>query len=323
METLITWRNEMRNPLLALLAASLVSLPLAACGGGGDGDTDADNDTGGNDGYPPGMPTLPSDHVWTGCDDLPPNGSPSDTMVSATFVVEDFEQGFTVEGVQLEVYYTNSTDGAPDLGEGDMDLTDENGEVTVLVPGDRLIAYKVVGGSTPHYPPGEVKTSIEYDQITPDADGGTIDAIAVSQATYLLISTVLGITPSPELGILAGGFTDCGDQDIEGVVARLYTGGTTLCEGENTCLDRYFIDETPAQDQWWSSADGLFGVLQVPEADNYLLELHGMVEGSTCPGDMVVVGEHAGIKIIANAITIVDFQSTDLDDQGWADRCVW
>lgn len=314
----------MRNPLLSPVAAALLALPLAACGGGDNGGSDADDDTLGPDGYPGAMPTIPSgDYVWTGCEELPPPGSPSDELVSATFIVKDFEGDFAVEGVQLEIYYTNSTEGDPDIGVGEIDLTDENGEVTALVPGDRIIAYRVLGGTTPLYPPGEVKTSIEYDVVTPAADGGTIDAISVSENTYLLISTVLGITPLPELGILAGGFTDCGDQDLEGVVARLFTDGTTLCSGENRCLDRYFIDETPAQDQWWSSADGLFGVLQVPPDNDYRLELHGIVSGSGCPGEMVLVGEHDNIRIIENAITIVDFDSTGTDDQPWTDRCVW
>jgi hypothetical protein len=313
----------MRHSHLAILAAALLALAPAACGDGDNGDTDAGADAGGADGYPAGMPAIPADdYVWTGCDDLPPNGSATDEMVSAVFVVEDFEQGFAVEGVQLEVFYNNDASGTPDLDSSNLDLTDADGRVTALVPRDRLIAYKVVGGETPLYPPGVVKDSIEYSQPTPDADGGEIDAIAVSQATYQLITTVLGITPSPTLGILAGGFDDCGAQDVEGVVARLYSGGTR-CSGENECLDRYFIDETPAQDQWWSSADGLFGVLQIPPADNYDLELHGRIVESGCPGDMVRIGEQHNIRIIENAITILDFTATDIEGGSWTDLCVW
>jgi hypothetical protein len=322
METLIPMEDgQMRTSLTAFTAMAITALGLAACGGGGgDGKTDG---TSGVDGYPAGMPTIPAgDYVWSGCEDLPPPGSPTDEMVSATFVVEDFEQGYVVEGVQLEVFYGNSTDGDPDLDDSNLDVTDVDGRVTALVPADRLIAYRVVGGPTPNYPPGEVKTSIEYDVTTPAADGGTIDAISVSQATYMLISTVLGITPSPTLGILAGGFDDCDGQNVEGVVARLHAGGT-CCGTETRCLDRYFIDETPAQDQWWSSADGLFGVLQVPPADDYLLELHGIVSGSGCPGEMAVVGRHDNIRVIADAITILDFKSIDTADEPWTSRCVW
>lgn len=313
----------MHRSIAIILAAALVSPGLAACGGSNGGDTDGDTDAG-EDGYPAGMPAIAEDdYIWTGCDDLPPDGSPSDETVSATFVVEDFEDGFGVEGVQIEIFYTNSAVGDPDLGVGEVDLTDTEGRVTALVPGDRLIAYRVLGGDTPHYPPGVVMTSIEYDVVTPDADGGEIDAIAVSQATYQLITTVLGITPLPSLGILAGQLVDCGGEDITGAVARLYNADGTRCFSENRCLDRYFIDEIPAQDQWWSSPDGLYGVLQIPPADDYRLELHGIIPGSGCPGDMVRVGEHDGIRIIENAITIVDFASTDIGGGAWTDLCVW
>jgi hypothetical protein len=310
-------------------AAALLIVATVGCDDGNDnGDTDAQTDTGGADGYPSGMPTIPAeDFVWEGCDVQLPNGPADDctpsTCISAVFKVEDFEAGFMVEGVQLEVFYNNDVTGTPNLDATNLDETNEDGEVTALVPPGASIAYRVVGGETPLYPPGVVQTSVEYDVPTPDTDGGDIDALSVSQATYSLISTVLGITPDPTKGILAGSFKDCGGFEIEGVVARLYTSSGELCSGANECLDRYFIDDTPAQDQHWSSADGLFGVLQIPTASGYRLELHGIVPGHGCPGDMVVIGEHDGLRIISNAISIVDMLCIDVDDQPWSARCVW
>jgi len=313
----------MIHRLTVIPMALLLVVAFEACGGGGGSNGDGESD-GSVDGYPTGMPTIPGgDYNWTGCPDLPGPGSPSDPMVSATFVVEDFEDGFAVEGVQLEVFYSNIATGEPDLDATNLDETDASGEVTALVPADRIIAYRVVGGPVPNPIFGEVKTSIEYDVVTPAADGGSIEAIAVIQSTYLLISTVLGITPDPALGILAGAFSDCSGANLEGVVARLYNPDDTLCSSANRCLDRYFIDEVPAQDQWWSSADGLFGLLQVPAIDGYRLELHAIVSGSGCPGDMVIVGRHENLRIIENAITIVDFSSIDVGDEPWMDRCVW
>lgn len=312
--------------MTVLGAAAVLVLASAGCDGGdgNGGDNDAATDTGGADGYPGGQPSIPSeDYVWNGCDEPLPEGSSEDEMVSATFAVEDFEQGFMVEGVQLEVFYNNDASGTPDLDATSLDKTNADGEVTALVPAGRRIAYRVVGGETPLYPPGVVQASVEYDVPTPDADGGTVDALSVSQATYSLISTVLGITPDPDKGILAGGFTDCDGNDIEGVVARLYYPTGDLCSGSNECLDRYFIDDTPAQDQYWSSADGLFGVLQIPTGTGYRLELHARVADSGCPGDMVILGEHDGIQILANSIIIVDMTCIDTDDQPLTDRCVW
>jgi hypothetical protein len=314
--------------MVAAAAAAFIALAVAGCGDDGDGGDDASTDTGGGDGYPASLPALASgDHTWTGCEEAPPDGPTDDctseTCVSATFVVEDFQDGFVVEGVQLEVFYSNDASGSPNLDATNLDITNEDGETTALVPPGVKIAYRVVGGETPLYPPGVVQTSIEYDVNTPDADGDTIDALSVSQATYALITTVLGITPSPDKGILAGGFTDCDGNDIEGVVARLYRPSGELCQGANECLDRYFIEETPAQDQHWSSDDGLFGVLQIPPGSGYRLELHGKLEGHGCPGDMVVIGEHEGIRIIENAISIVDMNCIDADDQPFSARCVW
>jgi hypothetical protein len=273
------------------------------------------------------MPTIvESDYEWTGCPEILPDCDPETPvgeMVSATFVLEDFEQGFVVEGVQLEVYYSNSTESDPDLDATNLDVTDVDGMVTALVPPGCKLAYKVIGGETPLYPPGQVQTSFEYDVPTPAADGGEIDAIAVSQATYMLISTVLGITPDPAKGILAGGFDDCTEYNIEGAVARLFSSTGTLCAGSNECLDRYFIDEIPAQDQHWISADGLYGVLQAPVGEDYEIQIHGILGGSACPGEMVLLGSHDGIRINPNAITIVNFLATDTADVPWADRCIW
>ena len=309
--------------MLATALACAAVMALTGCGDdGGGGDTDTSVDAW-IDGYPPDQLPVATDLDFEGCPDQLPNGSATDTMVSATFVVADFEDDFAVEGVQLEVFYSNSATGTPDLDATNLDETDENGEVTALVPGGRSIAYRVVGGETPLYPPGVVQTSIEYDVPTPDADGLTVDAISVSQHTYMLISTVLGITPDPAKGILAGGFKDCSGDEIEGVVARMYDSTGGLCQGENECLDRYFIDDVPAQDQWWSSADGLFGVLQIPAGEGYRLELHGLVAGSGCPGDMVILGSHDDIRIIPNAITILDFDCTGTDEGAWSTRCVW
>ncbi len=272
--------------VLTIVAACTVIAASAGCDGGGGGDTDASVDAW-IDCYPPDQTPIATDLDFEGCPAAPPNGSATDTMVSATIVVKDFEDDFPVEGVQLEVFYANAATGTPDLDATSLDPTDENGEVTALVPAGRRIAYRVVGGDTPLYPPGVVQTSIEYDVVTPDTDGLTVDAISVSQHTYMLISTVLGITPDPAKGILAGGFKDCSGAEIEGAVARLYDSTGALCHGENDCLDRYFIDDVPAQDQWWSSADGLFGVLQIPAAEGYSLELHGIVAGSELREELV------------------------------------
>jgi hypothetical protein len=273
--------------------------------------------------YPDGMPGIGAGtYAWTGCPDPLPPGSSTDPMVDAVFVVEDMEMGYPVEGVQLEVFFSNTASGAPDLDASNLDPTDVDGEVPASVPASRAIAVRVVGGSTPLYPPGVVQTSVAFDVETPAADDGLIRVESVSRATYQLITTVLGITPDPTQGILFGTLADCLGAPVEGAVARLYEPSGSRCHGFGTCLDRYFIDDTPAADQWWTSDDGMFAVLQVPPSAGYGLELHGIVLGSGCPADLAVLAGRGSVEMMADTISIVDLSCTDVDDSPWSVRCV-
>ena len=274
--------------------------------------------------YPDGMPGILSlSYTWIGCADPLPVGSPSDPMVRAIFLLEDMEDGFPVEGVQLEVFYSNSVLGPPDLDASDLAVTDVDGRVEALVPSGRRIAYRVVGGATPLIPPGTVKTSIEFDVQTPTIDDELIPAVTVSLSTFFLISTVLGITPDPSRGMLFGTLRDCAGTPVEGAVARLYTSSGIRCVSTSTCLDRYFIDNIPAADQWWTSDDGMYALLQVPPLDDYSLALHGVVSGSSCPGDLVVLGENGSAQLTVDTISIINVRCADLDDAPWSARCVF
>jgi len=137
--------------------------------------------------------------------------------------------------------------GEPDFSLGPTDSEGKTEEFTA--PAHRLFAYRVNGSDEIPFPPGEIKTSVEYSIEVPE-NGGEIEAIAVSRHTYQLIPTIPGISPTPGHGILAGSFEDCDGDNVEGVVARLYPAGSdTSCKNESgsspQCLDRYFIDETP------------------------------------------------------------------------------
>jgi len=320
----------MKKPVALLcLSAALALFAFAACDGDDNGpgdvstddaapDTPADDGGSAPDGYPAGMETLAcsgADCQWTGCPDLPPVGD----NVTVRLVCEDFEQGFSVENAYIDVFLGNSVTDTPDF---ELGPTDSEGRTDELqAPANSLFTYRVNASTEIVFPPGEIKTSIEYGQAVP-SEGGDIDVLAVSRHTYQLISTVLGIPPSPGLGILAGALEDCGGAEVEGAVARLYAGASSEpCkdEDENVCLDRYFVDETPARDQKWSSEDGLYGILEIPPGDNYTLELHGKMAGSSCPGQMEIVGELAGIRILPDAISIVDVSSAVAGEH----MCVW
>jgi predicted small secreted protein len=302
-----------------LLLAAAASFTTAACdSGGGAGDADA-TDTPREDGsvddngYPAGMPNVTG--TWTGCPDLP---APGDN-VTVKLVVEDFSEGYPVENVYADIFLGNVVTGTPDFALGPTDADGKTG--TFQAPANAQIAYRVNASTQIPEPIGEIKASIEYDNRVP-AEGGDIDAISVARDTYMLIQTVLGIPPTPGLGILAGAFTDCAGTDTVGIVARLYPqGSTTPCKDEDgaRCMDRYFVNETPARDQKWSSADGLYGIVEIPPADGYTLQIHGKVAGSACPEGLEILGEKTEVSILPDAISIVDVDANAAADH----RCVF
>ena len=274
---------------------------------GGSPDT-VEEETTGPGGYPAGMPNL--EGAWTGCEDIPPEGD----NVTVYIELVDFQEDFAVEGAYIDVFLGNIVTGDPDF---ELGPTDPNGRTDEFeAPASAVFAYRVNGSTDVPFPPGEIKTSIEYGSVVP-ADGGSIEGIAVSRHTYQLIPSVLGFSPSPTMGILAGGFKDCGGDDVVGIVARLYKSGQDeACNDEEAvaCLDRYFVEETPARDQLWSSADGLYGVLEIPPGEGFRLELHGKVSGSSCEEGMEIIGAMDDIRIIENAISIVDVSALAAED---------
>lgn len=261
---------------------------------------DPEEETTGPGDYPAGMPNV--EGTWTGCEEIPPEGE----EVTAYIELEDFQENFPVEGATIDVFLGNIVTGEPDF---ELGPTDPNGRTEEFnAPANAQFAYRVNGSSDVPFPPGEIKTSIEYGVVIP-AEGGTVTGIAVSRHTYLLIPTVLGYSPSPTMGILVGNFTDCDDDEVEGIVARLYpSGDSEACNDEEAvlCVDRYFVVETPARDQPWSSADGLYIILEVRPGEGYTLELHGKVSGSSCEEGIEILGAMSDIRIIDNAINIVD-----------------
>lgn len=311
--------------LMCLLAALLFG--AVACDGDGNGPTDtavddAPTDTPADDGstsdgYPATQPPVECNNnpcMWTGCPEQPPEGGP----VSVRLVLADFSEDFPVENAYIDVFLGNVVTATPDFELGPTDADGRTEEFTANA--NSLLAYRVNASTDIPFPPGEIKATIEYGQPVPEA-GGDIDAIAVSRQTYQLIPTVLGIPPSAGLGILAGAFEDCGGIEVEGIVARLFaSGSTTACKNEPTsCMDRYFVSETPARDQLWSSADGLYGILEIPPASGYTLEIHGKVAGSTCPSEMEVLATLPDIEILPDAISIVDATADTAADHA----CLW
>jgi hypothetical protein len=250
----------------------------------------------------PALDTLGSDMSCVGNN---PPVEPLGTTVTATLYVEDFQDNYLVEGAIVDLYFDNIVDDTPDLTTPPANASGEVTGVTGL-PARGVIAYRLHGGDLPG---GTVRTTIEYDVEIPDADGGRVRILSVSDATFRLIPTILGIIPDADHGIIAGSFNDCAadPQAVEGVVARMLNAAGEDCHelNQRECYSRYFQDEFPARiDNQSYSSDGLYGIVQIPPGD-WTVEVRGRLTGSTTAFPFDLLGRKQ-VRCVADSITIVD-----------------
>lgn len=301
----------------------------SACGDDDNGNPDGTGDTGGDTGgdtagsctrtdeCPHGsvcesgacdlrLPALTETGADMSCLGNNPPPTPLPGTVTATLWVEDFEDEYRVEGVTVEIFLDNVVDDSPDLTVGP---TNADGEVAGVagLPARGMIAYRAAGGD---FPTGTQRTTIEYDVECPDADGGRVRALSISDSTYRLIPTILGITPDADHAIIAGAFEDCADSSdpVEGIVARLLNASGADCHelDRRECYSRYFVDEFPSRidNQPYSSPDGLYAIAQVPPGD-WTMEVRGRLTASSTEYPFDLLGTK-NVHAIADAIVIVD-----------------
>ncbi len=119
----------------------------------------------------------------------------------------------------------------------------------------------------------------------PNGGAANAEFITVSTDTYLLIPTILGISPDPARSIIAGTAFDCtrepdtlSDIDagkIEGVQVVVRDLAGNIPEG---IFIRYYEEKFPNREGTHTSADGLWTAIDVPPGD-YVVEMWGQIEG--------------------------------------------
>lgn len=266
---------------------TMLALLLAGCGDKDDGDDTGAGDGGGTDGGTTGPSiedfinvTDPYAGDIDSCCDLV--GEESDCWNGANWVSQtpdpnlqvaaalngdilDFETGDPVADATLELWFENDpTVGAPDysvVGDGD-------GYVVSTFYTCKPVAYKV---STDPALDATVDT-YELNQIEPFTKGTIVTEFnSVSSTTYAIIPSLLGVSPDGDKGTIAGTAYDCGGQPIEGaqvVVRDAETGAIP-----ESLVVKYFVDEFPNRNQPYTSADGLWVAINVPEG-NWVVELY-------------------------------------------------
>lgn len=176
--------------------------------------------------------------------------------VSMSGMVLDFETDDPVEDPTVEIFYSNAISGAADqIVEGDSD-----GNVSGEWPLCQPIAYRTT--TAPGL--GDTKVTIQFSEVAGFAKDANIEFDSVSSATYQVIPSLLGVSPDPAKGVIAGTAYDLTRSAFSGAQVLVRGVDGTIPSG---IVAKYFRDEFPNRDQEWTSDDGLWVIINVPVGD--------------------------------------------------------
>jgi hypothetical protein len=227
--------------------------------GGGDGDGDADGGGGGGvfedfinvTDAPVGnldcfTGTLGTETAGSGC--------LATRTMSAT--VMDFQDDIPVDEATVELYLADGIFGAAD----ETNIADSNGMFSVEMPTCQPFTTKVYTDPVLD----ATRVTIEAHDVLPFSSIPTVshELNSVSSATYGLIPTFLGTSPDESKGIIAGVAYDCEGGNLEGLQVLVEDVDGDIPEG---AIAKYFVDEFPSRGQAYTSADGIFIIMDVPE----------------------------------------------------------
>jgi hypothetical protein len=211
--------------------------------------------------------------------------------VSMDGQILDFETDDLVPDATLEVWLGDQVVGPADI---EM-VSDASGNVSGTLTTCLPLAIRV--GTDPLLE--ETKPTYEshsvYDYNTTGSLSGQ-EFNSVSDVTYRIIPSLLGVSPDPENGIAAGTVYDMSGEKIEGaqvIVKDISTGA--IADG---VVVKYFVDDFPNRNQPYTSADGLWVAINIP-VGSWLVEMWV----SDFAGGHVLMGGTV-MDVIADSINI-------------------
>lgn len=219
------------------------------------------------------------------------------TTASVSGAVTDFETEDPVTEPTVDLWYGDSVSGAPDVSV----TADGSGLLTISAPTCQPHTYRV------NTNPDIVETKTTYKAhhlLGPDNGSLTSDYLSVSDLTYRLIPTILGVSVDPDKAIIAGTMYGCGrnpalpseddTEKVQGVQVIVYDQDGNIPEEMQI---NYFTERFPDRFQEHTSADGLWVASNVP-AGRLRVEAWGLVGGElTLLGATVLDSEADSINI--------------------------
>ena len=240
------------------------------------------------------------DNTWEGTPWLTQTIPSENTIdVNASGMVEDFQDEIPVAQATVELWFDDVIDGTTDAEA----LSDNSGLVSIPAKACQKMAYRVTTDPAITL----TKTTYKAHHIYPPEPDGTVDDaefVSVSDTTYRLIPTILGVVVDPDKAIIAGTAydfardpattTDIDTGKIEGAQVIVYDQNGNIPESLTV---NYFTENFPDRDQKWTSPDGLWVAANVPEG-TLRAEMWGVVGGElTLLGATVLDSEKDSINI--------------------------
>ena len=224
--------------------------------------------------------------------------------ISLDAEVIDFESDDPVEEATVDIFWSNTVSGVSDSS----DISAEDGSVSIEAESCSPFSYRVYTDPALE----ETKVTIEANTVeSPSAT--TTDLNSVSSATYRVITALMGISPDDDKGLVAGTMYDCNEDPIRGaqVVVRDVDGNIP-----ESLVVKYFVDDFPNRNQEWTSEDGRWLAVNVPEGtwyvDAYVSDGAG---GHTVKGSVI-------IEVSADSINISNIHTGFGDGIKYPEACL-
>lgn len=218
----------------------------------------------------------------------PANVFATDTDV--TGVVEDFEEGFPVEGVTVAVF-ASYADLAADTPFATSAPSDINGGYTVGVPANvQRLHYKMIDPTGQDYfDTMELEDPVAGMAPDPPQTTGK-DRKAVSWATVDKVPGMIGIARIEGRGIVAGTVYDCSRDHVEHAALRVYDGPASdpnrvqlsIWDGSSR-NSFYFSDDLPSRLQDFTNPEGQFLTANLVPGGTVTLEIWGRLDAAWLP----------------------------------------
>jgi len=224
--------------------------------------------------------------------------------VSVSGSVVDFEKEDKVEEANVDIFYSNTLSGDADQSE----VSDEDGKISLTVPACSPYTYRVF--TDPDLE--ATKVTIKSSQVE-ERDATETEYTSVSFATYMVIPALLGISPDEDKGIVAGTAYDCDGEPLEFAQVVVTDAEGNIPDSE---VVRYFVDNFPSRDQEWTSEDGLFVVVNIPEGDWTV----NMYVSDGAGGHLLMA--QSPVKVFADSINISSVYTSFGDGVRYPSSCL-